>query len=131
MTYRYSRLLAYSEFAAALAMVLFLYFATHPKWWGWLLFLPLFLAVVFEAVSTYRYSFTLDGDRITVTSFDPGQYRVSEITALNVWVAKGGHIAVIDFSDGRKLRVTSRLVGFDTLVKTLRTQAKLPEPVEG
>jgi hypothetical protein len=43
-------------------------------------------------------------------------------------VGKGGRIGVITFSDGRKLNFTSRLVGFDDLVKLLRTQSNLPEP---
>lgn len=107
-------------------MLLFLYFATHPKWWGWLLFLPLFAAIVFDGISSYRYALTVAGNRISMASFEPGEYLVSDITAVNVWVAKGGRIAVIAFSDGRKIRFSSRLVNFDELVQTLREKAGLP-----
>lgn len=131
MTFRYPKWQAYIRFAAALAMLVALYAGTNPKWWGWLLFLPLFLAIVYEGVRTYRYSLTVEDDRIAVDGLNRGQYRVSEITSVNVWPAKGGRIAVITFSDRGKLTFPSTLADFDKLVESLRTQARLPEPIQG
>ena len=110
-------------------MLVALYVGTNPKYWGWLLFLPLFLTIVYEGVRTYSYSLTVDGDRIIVAGFKRAEYRISEITAVNVWFAKGGRIAVITFSDRGKFNFPGNLVGFDKLVELIRTQAKLPEPV--
>ena len=131
MTFRYPKWLAFIKFAAALLMLIALYVGTSPKYWGWLLFLPLFVTLVIDGVLTYRYSLTVDGDRISLASYNSAQHRVSEITAINVWVAKGGRIAVVTFSDQRRLSFPSRLVGFDKLVELLRTQAKLPESSPG
>jgi hypothetical protein len=131
MTFRYPKWLAFIKFAAALLMLIALYVGTSPKYWGWLLFLPLFVTLVIDGVLTYRYSLTVDGDRISLASYHSAQYRVSEITAISVWVAKGGRIAVVTFSDQRRLSFPSRLVGFDKLVELLRTQAKLPESSTG
>ncbi len=104
-----------------------LYVATNPKVWGWMLFLPLFLFIVYEGARTYSYSLTVDGDRISVAGFWPAQYTVSEITAINVWFAKGGRIAIVTFSDREKLRLSSRLTDFEGLVALLRRKANLPE----
>ncbi len=120
--------MAYIQFAAALAMVVALYIGTNPKWWGWLLFSPLFLVIVYEGLRTYTYSITVDGDRIVLGGFQRGEYRVSEIAEINVWYAKGGRIAVINFADRGRLSVPSRLADFDKLVDLLRTQANLPKP---
>jgi hypothetical protein len=120
--------LAYVQFAAALAMVAALYIGTNPKWWGWLLFSPLFLVIFYEGLRTYTYSVTVDGDRILLGGFKRSEFRVSEIVEINVWFAKGGRIAVINFADLGRLSVPSRLADFNKLVDLLRTQAKLPEP---
>lgn len=128
MTFRYSAKWAYIEIIAALGMTLAMYAGLHPEWWGWLLFSPFFLYMVFESVRKIRYSLTVDGDRITVSSFNSAQYSASEITTLNVWDAKGKRIAVVAFSDGRRFNFPSRLEGFDELVGLLRTKANLPQP---
>jgi len=127
MTFRYPKWLAYSRFVLAIGMLFTLYVATNPKVWGWILFLPLFLLIVYEGARTYSYSLTVDGDRISVAGFWPAQYVVSEITAINVWFAKGGRIAVVTFSDREKLRFSSRLTDFEGLVAMLRTKANLLE----
>lgn len=129
MTFRYSKRLAYLEFTAALVMMLALYINTQPKLWGWFLFLPLFLSIVLEGIRTYRYSLTIDGDSISVAGFKRAQYLVSEITAINVWTAKGERIAVITFSDRRKLSFPSHLEGFKDLIELLRKQTKLTKPI--
>ena len=129
MTFRYSKRLAYLEWTVAVVMALALYINTQPMLWGWLLFLPLFLSIVFEGVRTYRYSLTVDGDCISVAGFRRAQYLVSEITAINVWTAKGERIAVITFSDRRKLSFPSHLQGFKDLVELLRKQSNLPKPI--
>ena len=54
MTFRYPRRLAYFEFAIASAMLVGLYIGTHPKFWGWLLFLPLFITLLIKGILTYR-----------------------------------------------------------------------------
>lgn len=131
MTFRYPKWLAFIKFAVALLMLIALYVGTNPKYWGWLLFLPLFITLVIDGVLTYRYSLTVEGDHISLASYNSARYRVSEIAAINVWLAKGGRIAVVTFSDQRRLSFPSRLVGFDKLVELLRTQAKLPEPKAG
>lgn len=129
MTFRYPKRLAYLEFTVALVMALALYINTQPMLWGWLLFLPLFLAIVFESVRTYRYALTIDGDCISVDGFIRAQYLISEITAINVWIAKGERIAVITFSDRRKLSFPSHLEGFKDLVEFLRKQTNLTKPI--
>ena len=111
-------------------MVVALYVGTNPKLWGWLLFSPLFLVIVYEGLRTYTYSLTVEGDRIVVGGFKRGEYRVSEIIEINVWFAKGGRIAVINFADLSRLSIPSKLADFNKLVDMLRTQAKLPEPVQ-
>jgi hypothetical protein len=131
MTFRYPKWLAYSRFVIALAMLVALYVGTNPPVWGWLLFLGLFLVIVYEGVRSHIYSLTVDGDRISVAGIKRGQYRVSDITAINVWFAKGGRVAVINFSNREKLNFSSHLVDFDKLVALLRTQANLPEQPPG
>ena len=126
MTFRYSIKWIYIDLVVALAMTLALYILVQPEWWGWLLFSPLFLYLVFESVRKFRYSLTVDGDRITVGSFKSTQYPVSEATAVNVWDAKGGRMAVVTFADGSRFHFSSRLEGFDDLVRLLRTEANLP-----
>jgi|WetSurMetagenome_2_1015567.scaffolds.fasta_scaffold03712_8 hypothetical protein len=128
MTFRYAIKWAYIEFVVALVMTLVVYAGLRPEWWGWLLYLPLFLYLVFEGVRKTSYSLTVDGDRITVGSLKSAQYSVSRITAVNVWDAKGGRVAVVDFVDGSRFNFPSRLERFDDLVGLLRTKANLPEP---
>jgi hypothetical protein len=126
MAYRYSKRLALLEISAALVMLTALYISTQPMLWGWLLFTPLFLFVVAKGVRTYKYSLTINNDCITVVDFNKrAQYLVSDITAINVWPAKGERIAVITFWDWRKLSFPSHLEGFDDLVEFLRKQTKL------
>ncbi len=108
-------------------MFAILYLTTVPTVWDWLLFLPLFLFVIYEGGRTYSYSLTVDGDRISLAGIKHDEYRASDITAINVWVAKGGRIAVVTFSTQEKLRFSSKLVDFDKAVALLRTQANLPE----
>lgn len=119
--------MAYVQFATALAMAVALYVGTNPKWWGWLLFLPLFLFIVYEGARTYSYSLTVDGDRIILRGFTRAEYKVSEIVEINVCVAKAGRIAVINFANMGKLTVPSKVTGFGELVDLLRKQAQLPE----
>jgi hypothetical protein len=128
MTFRYAIKWAYIELVVALAMTLVVYVSLKPEWWGWLLYSPLFLYMVFEVVRKVTYSLTVDGDHITVDSFKAARYSVSKITAVNVWDAKGGRITVVDFADGSRFHFSSRLDGFDDLVSLLRTKAKLPAP---
>jgi len=126
MAYRYSKLLAYLEITVALVMLIALYISTQPMIWGWLLFAPLFLFVLAKGVRTYKYSLTINGDHITVVDLNKrAQYLVSDITAINVWPAKGERIAVITFWDWRKLSFPSHLEGFDDLVESLRKQIKV------
>lgn len=129
MTFRYSIRWIYIDLVVALAMTLALYILVRPEWWGWLLFSPLFLYLVYESVRKYRYSLTVDGAHITVGSFKFTQYPVSETTAVNVWNAKGGRMAVVSFADGSRFHFSSRLEGFDDLVRLLRTKANLQEPI--
>lgn len=125
MTYRYSKRLAYLQFAAAWVMLLALYINTEPKLWGWLLFMPLFFFVILQGVRTYRYSLTVDTDNIILDDIERAQYPVAEIAAINVWPAKGDRIAVITFTDRRKLSFPGHLEGFDNLVESLRKQKQL------
>jgi hypothetical protein len=127
MTFRYPEWLAYTRYVAALAMLVALYIGTTPKIWGWLLFLPLFLTILYEGMRTHSYSLTIEEDRIVVAGFKPGEYRISEIAAVDVWFAKGGRMAVVTFADRMKLSFPSQLVGFEKLVELLRTKANLPE----
>lgn len=127
-TFCYPKRLAYLEFALALAMALALYVGTKPALWGWLLFLPLFLALMFQGVRTYRYSLTITGEHLVVASFGCACHPLAAITAIDVWTAKGGQVAVITFANRKKLSFTSRLTGFDELVQLLRKQADLPSP---
>jgi hypothetical protein len=128
MTFRYAIKWTYIEFFVALAMTLVLYVTLQPEWWGWLLYSPLFLYMVFECVRKVNYSLTVEGDYITVGSFKAARYSISKIKAVNVWDAKGGRITVVDFSDGGRFNFSSRLEGFDDLVNLLRTKANLPSP---
>ncbi|WP_283744422.1 hypothetical protein [Sideroxydans sp. CL21] len=114
------------QLAAALAMLIALYIGTKPMIWGWLLFSPLFLFVVAKAFRTYKYLLTINDDCITVVDFNKrAQYQVSDITAINVWPAKGERMAVITFRDWKKLSFPSHLEGFDELVELLTKQTKL------
>jgi hypothetical protein len=126
MTYKYSIIWAYFDLVAALAMTFALYVGLRPEWWGWLLFSPLFLYLVFECVRKVSYSLTVDGNHITVGSFKSTQYFVSQIVAVHVWDAKAGRVAVVEFADGNRLHFPSRLAGFDDLVALLKTKAHLP-----
>jgi hypothetical protein len=128
MTYRFSKWLAYSRFAAALVMAIALYIGTKPMFWGWLLFAPLFLYIVYEGARSYSYSITIDDDVITVSGFKRAHYRISEIAAINVWLAKGERIAVITFADRSKFSFPSHLVGFEELVGLLRKRTNLEKP---
>lgn len=128
MTFRYSKWLAYSRFAAALGMAVALYIGTKPMLWGWLLFAPLFLFIVYEGVRSYRYSLTVDEEFISVGGLEPAQYRIAEITDIHVWVAKGGRIAVVTFADRSKLTFPSHLTGFKHLVELLRSRSNLEPP---
>jgi hypothetical protein len=128
MKFRYAIKWTYIELVVALAMTLAVYAGLQPEWWGWLLYSPLFLYLVFEGVRKVCYSLTVDGDRITVGSFRPTRYSVSKIKAVNVWDAKGGRMAVVDFVEGGRFHFSSRLEGFDDLVRLLRTKANLPSP---
>ena len=104
-----------------------LYINTKPMLWGWMLFAPLFFYIVFVAVRTYSYSLTIDGDRISVSNSER-QYLVSDISAINVWDAKGERVAVISFSDRSRISFPSHLDGFNDLVALLRKQANLAKP---
>ena len=130
MTYRFPTWLAYTRYAMALAMLIGLYIGTKPMFWGWLLFAPLFLIIVYEGTRTYRYSLTVDDEFISVAGFKRARYRIAEITAINVWVAKGERIAVVTFSDHNKLSFPSHLTGFKDLVELLRARTHLEKPVE-
>ena len=77
---------------------------------------------------TFRYSFVRTWLNLAVALLMAAQYPVSGITALNVWSAKGGRIAVVACADGRRFSFPSGLKGFDELVRLLRTRANLPEP---
>jgi hypothetical protein len=123
MTYRYSKRLVILQLAAALAMLIALYIGTKPMIWGWLLFSPLFLFVVAKAFRTYKYVLAINDDCITVVDFNKrAQYQVSDITAINVWPAKGERMAVITFRDWKKLSFPSHLEGFDELVELLKNK---------
>jgi hypothetical protein len=126
MTFRYAIKWAYIELVVALVMTLVVYTGLQPEWWGWLLYSPLFIYLVFEGVRKAGYSLTVDGDRIMVGSFRSTQYSVPKIKAVNVWDAKGGRMAVVDFVDGSRFHFSSRLEGFEDLVGMLRTKANLP-----
>jgi len=129
MTFRYASKWAYIELVVALAMTVTAYVGLQPEWWGWALFSPLFLYLIFEGARKVSYSLTVDGDTITVGSFKSAQYFVSRIKAVNVWEAKGGRIAVVVLADGSRFNFSSRLQGFNELVGLLRTKANLPEPI--
>ncbi len=128
MTFRYPKWLAYSRFSLAIAMCVILYATTTPKWWGWLMFLPLFLFIAYEGARTYAYSLTVKDGHITVDGLQRAQYAVSDITDINVWVTKGGHLAVVAFANQKKMNFSSHLVDFDKAVALLRTEANIPEP---
>jgi hypothetical protein len=128
MTFRYPKWLAFIRFAAAFAMLIALYVGTNPKFWGWLLFAPLFLFIVYEGMRAYTYSLTVGDDLITIGGFEPAQYPISEISDVKVWDAKGRQIAVVSFVDRRKFSFPSYLVGFADSVELIRTRAKLEKP---
>jgi hypothetical protein len=127
MTYRYTIFWAYVDLVVALAMTLALYVGLQMEWWGWLLFSPLFLYLVFECVRKASYSLTVDGNDIKVGSFRYTRYFVSKISAVHVWDANAARMAVVDFDDGSRFHFSSRLGGFDDLVGLLRTKANLPQ----
>lgn len=112
----------------ALVAAFLVYDGLRPEWWGWLLFSPLFMYMAYESLRKATYSLTIEGDLITIRGFKPGQYSASGISAVNVWTAKGGRVAVVACSDGRRFNFPSRLEGFDELVRQLRSKANLPEP---
>lgn len=128
MTFKYAIKWTYIELVVALLMTWVVYVSLHPEWWGWLLYSPLFLYLIFEVVRKVSYSLTVEDDNLTVGSFKTTRYSVSKITAVNVWDAKGGRIAVVDFADGGRFHFSSRLDGFENLVSVLRAKAKLPSP---
>lgn len=129
MTFRYPRWLAYIRFIVAVALAIALYIGTNPKFWGWLLFAPLFLFLVYEGVRSYSYSLTIGDDHITIGGFEPAQYPIPEISDVHVWDAKGRQIAVVSFADRRKFSFPSYLVSFKDAVDLIRTRAKLEKPV--
>ena len=125
MKYRYASQWAYIELLVAFLMTVTAYVELKPDWWGWLLFAPLFGYMIFEGMRKVTYSLSVDGDLITVGSFNSAQYVASKITAVNVWIAKGGRIAVVAFDDGRRFNFPSTVDGFDNLVGLLKTKANL------
>lgn len=129
MTFRYPKWLAYSRFGLAIAMSVILYATATPKWWGWLMFLPLFLIIVYEGMRSYRYALTVADGRISVAGFHPAQYAVADIADINVWITKGGRLAIIKFADQGQLEFSSHLVDFEKAVALLRTEANIPEPL--
>jgi hypothetical protein len=96
--------------------------------WGWLLFAPLFLFLVYEGVRSYSYALIVGEDHITIGGFEPAQYPISEISDVKVWDAKGRQIAVVSFVDRRKFSFPSYLVGFTDAVELIRARAKLEKP---
>ena len=128
MKFRYAFKWSYIELVVVSAMTWVLHVGLHPEWWGWLLYFPLFAYMVFEGVRKVSYSLTVEGDSLTIVNYKVSYYSVSRIAAVNVWDAKAGRIAVVDFSDGNRFHFSSRLDGFDKLVSLLRTKAKLPSP---
>ena len=122
----YSTKWIYLELIAALVMASLLYALIHPAWWGWLIFSPLFLYLCFETVRKFTYLLSVDEDQIAVGSFQTTRYSVAAITNIHVWEAKGGRMAVLDFSDGRRLHFSDRLESFDELVELLRARSGLP-----
>ena len=123
----YSTRWIFPELIAALAMTLLLYAGLRPEWWGWLIFSPLFLYLCFETIRKLTYSLAVDDAHIRAGSFRSTIYPVSAITAIHVWDAKGGRMAVLDFNDGRRLHFSDRLEYFDEVVQLLQTKANLPE----
>lgn len=128
MVFRNPKWWAFMQFAIAFAMLIALYVGAQPQWWGWLMFLPLFFAIVYEGARSYSYSLSIEDDRIKVDGFKRAEYSLSEITAVNVWFAKGGRIAVVNFGERRKLSFTGRLVGFDKLVEILKSKVSSDLP---
>jgi hypothetical protein len=81
--------------------------------------------LIFEGIRKVSYSLTVEEDLITVGSFNSAQYVASKITAVNVWMAKGGRVAVVAFDDGKRFNFPSNVKGFDNLVGLLKTKANL------
>ncbi len=125
MKFRYASQWAYIELLVAFLMTLSVAVKLKPEWWGWLLFTPLLGFLVFEGIRKIKYSLTVEGDIITVGSFNSAQYVASKIAAVNVWMAKGGRIAVVTFEDGTRFNFPSNVEGFDNLVGLLKTKANL------
>jgi len=125
MKFRYASQWAYIELLVAFLMTLSVAVKLKPEWWGWLLFAPLLGFLVFEGIRKIKYSLTVEGDIITVGSFNSAQYVASKIAAVNVWMAKGGRIAVVTFEDGKRFNFPSNVEGFDNLVGLLKTKANL------
>lgn len=130
MTIRYPKWRAYTEFSIALVMLIALYIGTNPAFWGWLLFLPLFFIILYKGVLLYSYSLTIDGDRIVVGGIKCDEYRISDISAIDVWFAKGGRMAVVTFTGRETLSFPGKLIDFDRFVELLRTKANLPAEPE-
>ncbi len=128
MTFRYPRWLAYIRFTVAIALAIALYIGTKPMFWGWLLFAPLFLFLVYEGARSHSYSLTIGEDLLNIGGFEPAEYPISEISNVNVWDAKGRQIAVVTFIDRRKFSFPSYLVGFMDAVELIRARAKLEKP---
>jgi hypothetical protein len=124
MKFRYASQWAYFELLVACLMTLAVAVKLKPEWWGWLLFAPLFGFMIFEGIRKIKYSLTVDGDLITVGSFNSAQYVASKIKDVNVWMAKGGRVAVVDLDDGQRFNFPSNVEGFDKLVDLLKSKAK-------
>ncbi len=125
MKFRYASQWAFIELLVALMMILAVSLKLKPDWWGWLMFAPLFGFLIFEGIRKATYSLTVEEDLITVGSFNSAQYVTSKIAAVNVWMAKGGRVAVVAFNDGNKFNFPSNVKGFDNLVDLLKAKAKL------
>jgi hypothetical protein len=125
LKFRYASQWAFIELLVAFMMILAVAIKLKPEWWGWLLFTPLLGFLIIEGIRKVTYSLTVEEDLITVGSFNSAQYVASKITAVNVWMAKGGRVAVVAFDDGKRFNFPSNVKGFDNLVGLLKTKANL------
>jgi hypothetical protein len=125
MKFRYASQWAYFELLVACLMTLAVAVKLKPEWWGWLLFAPLLGFMIFEGIRKASYSVRVEADLITVGSFNSAQYVATKITAVNVWMAKGGRVAVVALDDGTRFNFPSDVEGFDNLVGLLKTKANL------
>ena len=57
MRFRYAFKWSYIELVVVSAMTWVLYIGLHPEWWGWLLYSPLFVYMVFEGARKVSLSF--------------------------------------------------------------------------